>query len=84
MIENLTGRRMICIIFTSTRNCGGSQNGGRRLKNKYDAECAGCRYYRPLSATHPGPKCCHYGQITGQCRIKICPPGKKCTVRVDE
>lgn len=48
---------------------------------KDDPYCVSCGYYLPISSTYPGRKSCHYMDITGHARIKICPPGKDCTVR---
>lgn len=48
---------------------------------RHDKYCSECIYYLPISPTCPGTKSCHYMEITGHARSKICPPGKECTVR---
>lgn len=46
--------------------------------------CNGCKYYRYTSSSPPTLKACHYMLMEGHARMKICNPGKECTVRKEE
>lgn len=49
-----------------------------------ESYCKGCIYYRYTSSSNTGLRACHYMLITGNSRMKICNPGKECTVRKEE
>ena len=44
--------------------------------------CTGCRYFRKMGRTGSGKqnRCCHYMLDEG--RLRPCPPGAECVVRV--